>query len=40
VDTTDFFADFLAALVVALAAPDVRTSHTLGIRLARLRRPV
>src|SRR5205085_7192069 len=36
----DFFADFLAALVVAVAAPDVRTSHTLGIRLARLRRPV
>src|SRR5437660_12456052 len=31
--STDFFADFLAALVVALAAPDVRTSHTLGIRL-------
>src|SRR5207302_8189128 len=40
VDTTDFFADFLAALVVALAAPDVRTSYTLGIRLTRLRRPV
>src|SRR5207237_10917648 len=40
VDTTAFFADFLAALVVVLAALDVRTSHTLGIRLARLRRPV
>jgi hypothetical protein len=37
VDTTDFFADFLAALVAALAAPDIRRSHTLGIRLAGLR---
>jgi hypothetical protein len=36
VDTTDFVADFLAALVAALADPEVRRSHTLGIRLARL----
>jgi hypothetical protein len=36
VDTTDFVADFFAALVAALAAPEVRRSHTLGIRLARL----
>jgi hypothetical protein len=40
VDTTDFFADFLAASVASLADQEVRRSHTLGIRLARLRRPV
>jgi hypothetical protein len=38
VATTDFFADFLAALVASLADQEVRRSHTLGIRLGRLRR--
>ena len=30
VDTTDFVADFLAALVPGLADPEVRRSHTPG----------